>query len=180
MAESAFIGLAVHARSVVAGGLEGSSGEARSCSAPVRTAELVAWLQAQGESVAVTYDAGPTGYVLARLRGGADPLSRGCPVEDRDGPGERVKTDRCDALRLARLLRLGELTAVRVPTSADEAARDLMRAREDARADLMRARHGLRTPLLLRRGTPRIESTGSSSADFADSRSEWLCGYHGT
>jgi len=60
-----------------------------------------------------------------------------------------VKTDRRDAARLARLLRLGELTAVRVPSELEEAARDLVRAREDARADLMRARHRL-SKLLLR------------------------------
>ncbi len=68
------------------------------------------------------------------------------------GPAaERVKTDRRDAERLARLLRLGELTAVRVPSELEEAARDLIRLREDARADLMRARHRL-SKLLLRHG----------------------------
>ena len=66
-------------------------------------------------------------------------------------PGDRVKTDRRDAVRLARLLRLEELVAVRVPGLAEEAARDLVRAREDARGDLMRARHRL-SKLLLRRG----------------------------
>jgi transposase len=66
-------------------------------------------------------------------------------------PGDRVKTDRRDAERLARLLHIGELPVVRVPTQAEEAARDLVRAREDARADLMRARHRL-SKLLLRRG----------------------------
>ncbi len=66
-------------------------------------------------------------------------------------PGDRVKTDRRDAERLARLLRLGELVAVRVPEPHEEAARDLVRAREDARGDLMRARHRL-SKLLLRHG----------------------------
>ena len=63
-------------------------------------------------------------------------------------PGDRVKTDRRDAERLARLLHIGELPGVRVPTVAEEAARDLVRAREDARADLMRARHRLSKLLL--------------------------------
>jgi hypothetical protein len=62
-----------------------------------------------------------------------------------------LKTDRRDAERLARLLRLGELVAVRVPDPLEEAARDLVRAREDARGDLMRARHRL-SKLLLRHG----------------------------
>ena len=66
-------------------------------------------------------------------------------------PGDRVKTDRRDAERLARLLRLGELVAVRVAQPFEEAARDLVRAREDARGDLMRARHRL-SKLLLRYG----------------------------
>jgi transposase len=55
-------------------------------------------------------------------------------------PGDRHKNDRRDAERLARLLRRGELVAVRVPEAGEEAARDLVRAREDVRADLMRAR----------------------------------------
>jgi transposase len=62
-----------------------------------------------------------------------------------------VKTDAKDAVHLARLLRLGQVTAVTVPSVAQEAARDLVRAREDARGDLMRARHRL-SKLLLRQG----------------------------
>jgi transposase len=64
---------------------------------------------------------------------------------------DRVKTDRRDAERLARLLRLGEIAPVRVPGPEEEAARDLVRAREDTRGDLMRARHRL-SKLLLRHG----------------------------
>jgi transposase len=66
-------------------------------------------------------------------------------------PADRLKTDRRDAERLARLFRLGELVAVRVPEPHEEAARDLVRAREDARGELMRARHRL-SKLLLRHG----------------------------
>src|SRR6478752_7695508 len=57
--------------------------------------------------------------------------------------GDRVKTDARDAAHLARLRRLGEITAVRVPEREIEAVRDLVRARDDARADLMRVRHRL-------------------------------------
>jgi transposase len=152
MSESTFVGLDVHARSVVVGVLDGASGEVRSCNAPLATSELVVWLRAQGESVSVAYEAGPTGYVLARACAAARiPCLVAAPSKIAKAPGERVKTDRRDALRLAKLLRLGELTAVRVPTPAEEAARDLVRAREDARADLMRARHRL-SKLLLRQG----------------------------
>jgi len=66
--------------------------------------------------------------------------------------GDRVKTDAKDAQHLARLLRLDEITPVVVPTVAQEAARDLVRAREDVRGDLMRARHRT-SKLLLRQGT---------------------------
>jgi len=57
--------------------------------------------------------------------------------------GDRVRTDAKDALHLARLLRLGEITPVAVPSLEQEAARDLVRARQDSRGDLMRARHRL-------------------------------------
>ena len=127
MSESTFIGLDVHARSVWAGVLDGVTGEVRSCAAPVRTAELGA-CEAAGVPCLVA-----------------------APSRIARGPGERVKTDRRAALRLAKLLRLDELVAVRVPSLSEEAARDLVRAREDARSDLMRARHRL-SKLLLRRG----------------------------
>jgi transposase len=78
-----------------------------------------------------------------------------------------VKTDRRDAIRLARLLRMGELVAVRVPTVAEEAARDLVRAREDARGDLMRARHRL-SKLLLRHGLVWDRST------WTQAHEQWL------
>src|SRR5215211_2440104 len=79
-------------------------------------------------------------------------------------PRDRVKTDRRDAERLARLLHIGELPQVRVPTEAEEAARDLVRARADARADLMRARHRL-SKLLLRHGLVYEASAWSVAHD---------------
>jgi transposase len=152
MRESTFIGLDVHARSVWAGVLDGASGEVSSKAVPVRTEELVAWLLSQPQPLSVAYEAGPTGYGLARACAAAQiPCLVAAPSKIARAPGERVKTDRRDALRLAKLLRLGELTAVRVPSPAEEGARDLVRAREDARSDLMRARHRL-SKLLLRQG----------------------------
>jgi hypothetical protein len=76
--------------------------------------------------------------------------------------GDRVKTDRRDAERLAWLLHIGELPGVGVPTVAEEAARDLVRAREDARADLMRARHRL-SKLLVRQGWSWTARPGPSA-----------------
>ena len=113
---------------------------------------MVAWLETLPGPVRVAYEAGPTGYGLARACAQTGIVCTvAAPSKIPRAPGDRVKTDRRDAERLARLLRLGELVAVRVPDRAEEAARDLVRAREDARGDLMRARHRL-SKLLLRHG----------------------------
>jgi transposase len=95
----------------------------------------VAWLQTLPPPVRVTYEAGPTGYGLARAcasAGIACTVAAPSKIPRAWGEGDRVKTDRRDAERLARLLRLGELVAVRVPDPLEEAARGPVRAREDA------------------------------------------------
>jgi hypothetical protein len=98
------------------------------------------------------YEAGPTGYELARL---LHRMSVGCevigPTLIPTAPGDRVKTDSRDCRRLARLHRAGELVAIRIPTVAEEAVRDLCRARVDLVADRTRARHRL-SKFLLRHG----------------------------
>ena len=141
----------MHARSVVAGVIDAGSGEVRSLRVPPGPEATVAWLKTLPAPVRVVYEAGPTGYGLAR---GCAEAGISCVVAapSKIRPAaDRVKTDRRDAERLARLLRLGEITPVRVPGPEEEAARDLVRAREDARGDLMRARHRL-SKLLLRHG----------------------------
>jgi len=98
------------------------------------------------------YEAGPTGYELARLLGS---LGVRCEVIAPSlipaRPGDRVQTDRRDAARLAVLFRAGQLSGVRVPTVAEEAVRDLCRARADMVIDRTRARHRL-GKFLLRHG----------------------------
>ena len=151
MSEGSWVGLDVHARSVVAGVIDAGSGEVRSLRLPPGCDATVAWLQTLPAPVRVVYEAGPTGYRLAR---GCAEAGISCVVAapSKIRPAaDRVKTDRRDAERLARLLRLGEITPVRIPGPEEEAARDLVRAREDARGDLMRARHRL-SKLLLRHG----------------------------
>jgi transposase len=102
--------------------------------------------------VQVFYEAGPCGYALQRQvatsRVSCDVVA---PALIPRKPGERVKTNRRDARKLAELGRAGLLTAVQPPTPEDEAVRDLARARDDAREDLQRCRHRL-GKLLLRRG----------------------------
>ena len=151
MSEGSWVGLDVHARSVVAGVIDQGSGELWSLRLPPGNEATVAWLQTLPRPVRVVYEAGPTGYGLARACAGVG-ISCVVAAPSRIRPAaDRIKTDRRDAERLARLLRLGEIAAVRVPAPEEEAARDLVRAREDARGDLMRARHRL-SKLLLRHG----------------------------
>lgn len=152
MVEGSWVGLDVHARTTWAGVLDAASGELRVQAVSPRSEEAVAWLQGLPRPVRVAYEAGPTGYGLARACARAGiACTVAAPSKIPRPAGDRVKTDRRDAERLARLLRLGELVPVRVPDPGEEAARDLVRAREDARGDLMRARHRL-SKLLLRHG----------------------------
>lgn len=98
------------------------------------------------------YEAGPTGYELARtLRDAGMRCDVIAPSLIPTRSGDRVKTDRRDARRLAQLHRAGQLTAVRVPTAPEEAVRDLCRARADMVIDLTRAQHRL-GKFLLRHG----------------------------
>jgi len=98
------------------------------------------------------YEAGPTGYELARL---LHSMAVGCEVIAPSlipkAPGDKVKTDRRDCWRLARLYRAGELVAIRIPSVQEEAVRDLCRARADMVAYRTRARHRL-GKFLLRHG----------------------------
>jgi transposase len=123
-----------------------------------------------GNRVVFVYEAGPCGYQVHRQLTG---LGRKCvvvaPALTPVRPGDRVKTDRRDAEKLARLHRAGELTEIRVPTCAEEAARDLVRAREDALQDRLRARHRL-SKFLLRQGRAYHETKAWGVA-----HRKWLC-----
>ncbi|MDF2759761.1 MAG: Transposase family protein [Thermomicrobiales bacterium] len=102
--------------------------------------------------VHVCYEAGPCGYALQRQLATTRVTCQViAPALIPRIPGERIKTNRRDARKLAELFRAGLLTEVRPPTPEDEAVRDLCRARDDAREDLQRCRHRL-SKLLLRRG----------------------------
>ena len=153
--ERTTIGLDVHARSVRAAALDTSSGEVIEAKLPLGSAGVVRWVMGIAVDhgpVAAAYEAGPTGFGLARkLAAAGVAVTVAAPSKIIRPAGDRVKTDARDALLLARLLRMDELTAVRVPTEAEESARDLVRARDDVRTDLMAARHRL-SKLLLRHG----------------------------
>jgi transposase len=146
------VGLDVHARSVVAAAIDGKTGELVQARLTPSHEHVRSWLGDLPGPVAVAYEAGPTGFGLARsLTAAGIRCEVIAPSKLQRPSGDRVKTDAKDAVHLARLLRLDEYVAVSVPTVEQETARDLVRAREDARADLMRARHRL-SKLLLRQG----------------------------
>ncbi len=153
--ERTAIGLDVHARSVRASALDTSTGELMEARLPSDSDAVVGWvagIAAEHGPVAAAYEAGPTGFGLARrLTAAGIPVTVAAPSKIIRPAGDRVKTDARDAALLARLLRMDELVAVRVPTVPQEAARDLVRARDDARIELMAARHRL-SKLLLRHG----------------------------
>jgi transposase len=151
--ERTSVGLDVHARSVAAAAIDGVTGELSQARLTPSHDRILSWVAGLPGPVAVTYEAGPTGFGLCRVLTAAGircevaaPSKLQKPAGDR-----RIKTDARDAVHLARLLRLDEITAVAVPSLDQETARDLVRAREDCRADLMRARHRL-SKLLLRHG----------------------------
>jgi transposase len=150
--ERTSVGLDVHARSVVGCAVDELTGEIHRRRLTPDPNEILGWVRSLPAPARVAYEAGPTGFGLARFlcAQGVECLVA-APSKLQRPSGDRVKTDARDALHLARLLKLDEIVAVRVPGVAQEAARDLVRAREDARADLMRTRHRL-SKLLLRQG----------------------------
>lgn len=150
--ERTSVGLDVHARSVAAAAIDGGTGELRQAKLTPGYDDVRGWIQSLPGPVAVAYEAGPTGFGLYRALSAAGIRCEvAAPSKLQKPAGDRVKTDAKDAIHLARLLRLDEVTSVAVPTVEQESARDLVRAREDCRGDLMRARHRL-SKLLLRHG----------------------------
>ena len=150
--ERTSVGLDVHARSVAAAAIDGVTGELFQAKLTPSHEHIRSWVQGLPGPVAVTYEAGPTGFGLHRhLTAAGVRCLVAAPSKLQRPSGDRVKTDAKDAVHLARLLRLDEITAVSIPAADQEAARDLVRAREDCRGDLMRARHRL-SKLLLRHG----------------------------
>jgi transposase len=167
--ERTSVGLDVHARSVVGCAIDNDTGEIHRQRLSPDPAGILAWTRSLSAPVRAVYEAGPTGFGLARvLRAGGTPCLVAAPSKLQRPTGDRVKTDANDALHLARLLRLGEIVEVTVPSVEQEAARDLVRAREDTRGDLMRARHRL-SKLLLRQGI--IYSDGKA---WTNAHEAWL------
>jgi transposase len=150
--ERTFVGLDVHAWSVTGHALDAETGQVWQRKLTPDPAEVLAWVSRLPGRVQVGYEAGPTGYGLYRfLTDHGVSCVVGAPSKLQRPHGDRVKTDTRDAELLARLLKLEEFAEITVPSVEQEAARDLVRAREDVRGDLMRARHRL-SKMLLRQG----------------------------
>ena len=137
-----FVGLDVHARKTAAAAVQLGSGEVFRAQLSGSSSAAIEWLQTLPGPVRAVYEAGPTGFGLARAARVAGIEMMVCsPGAIPKQPGDHTKTDQRDALKLARLLAAGQLRPVVVPEPAFEALRDLVRCREDLRGDLMACRH---------------------------------------
>jgi transposase len=144
----------VHKESIVVAAVNGAGAVATRWETPntLKGKERLAKRLSEFGTVRCAYEAGPCGYDLRRfLETKGIPCDVIAPSLIPKKPGDRVKTDKKDAEKIARMHRMGELTAICVPTPAQEALRDLLRAREDANEDLVRRRHRLQK-FLLRQG----------------------------
>ncbi len=173
MAIEKFVGLDVHAATIAVAVAERDGGEVRvlgtipNQEASIR--KLVGKIGPVG-SWKACYEAGPTGYVLYwQLTKLGVPCVMVAPTLVPVKAGDRVKTDRRDAERLARGLRARDLTPVWVPDAAHEALRDLIRAREAAKQDQLRARHRL-GKFLLRHGRRAPEKMRA----WTDKHLDWI------
>jgi transposase len=176
MTKVRFVGLDVHAETIAVAVAE-PDGEVRTLGVIPNRVESVRRLIKQlgpAKQLRMCYEAGPTGYVLywqlTALEVHCDVVAPTLvPVK----AGDRVKTDRRDAVKLARSYRAGDLTPVWVPDATHEALRDLVRAREAAKKDQLRARHRL-GKFLLRTG--RRPSTAMKA--WTQRHLEWVKTVH--
>lgn len=163
-------GLDVHAGKTVAVMVDRESGELRTRRLSGRVSDVVEFCAGLPGATRVAYEAGPTGFTLARaLVDAGIECVVAAPGKIERPAQDRVKTDRRDAERLVRLLMVGGLRPVRVPGTEEEALRDLVRAREGVRGDLMRARHRL-SKLLLRHDV----TFDGPGANWSVRHREWL------
>ena len=165
-----WIGLDVHARSVQAALVDAETGELRCKRLGGGVEEVVRFLGAQRAPVRAVYEAGPTCFGLARAAAAAGiEVMLVAPSKTPRAAADRIKTDQRDAQLLVRLLMAGSLHAIQIPSVAQEAARDLVRAREALRQDLMRSRHRV-SKLLLRHGRVYPKDRGTWTVAHRD----WL------
>jgi transposase len=158
MKDTYYIGLDAHKNSIaIAYALGGSRAKSTfhgSCGGSLPATEkalrkIATKLEVKFKDLKVCYEAGPTGFVLARrlIKLGLDCVVM-APTKTTRKPNEKIKTDKRDAMKIAREFRNGDITEVRIPPSNDQAIRDVARARTDASDDLSRAKQRLKSFLL--------------------------------
>ena len=169
-----YVGLDVHKDSIAVAHADGYRSDAPHYVGCIGTRQadidkLIRRLYTKAPKLVFAYEAGPCGYVLHRyLTGKGIDCRVIAPSLIPKKPGDKVKTDRRDAVEIARLLRSGDLTSVYVPRIEDEAIRDLSRARDAARITLKAAKLRLKS-FLLRMG---LHYTGR--ADWTDAHRRYL------
>jgi transposase len=174
MFNTLFIGMDVHKESIAVAYVAQDHGAEVTYLGAIGTRQtdidqLVRKLQSKAKQLVFVYEAGPCGYWLYRY---LSKKGHACwvvaPSLIPKKAGDRVKTDRRDAIQLARLMRSGDLTPVYVPKLEDEAIRDLTRAREDAIEDLKAAKFRLKAFLL------RHDIRYTGRANWAPAHLRWL------
>lgn len=173
MFEHTFIGLDVHAATIVGHALNIDTGELVRANMPADPAIVLEWVRRFDPPVKAVYESGPTGYGLARfLRGAGIECVVAASSKLLRAPGDRVKTDRRDARVLAEMLAVGSVTEVRVPSPGQEALRDLSRLRSTTARDLAHARQQVNA-ILLRHGIRYPKDT-----KWTGEHSRWLHRQH--
>lgn len=125
--ERTSVGLDVHVRSVVAAAIDTQTAATKTARLAPSPAEVIGWVQGLPGACAVTYEAGGSGFGLARAFASAGIRCEvAAPSKIVRPAGDRVKTDAKDAMLLARLLRMDEISPARVPSVGEEAGRDLV------------------------------------------------------
>lgn len=169
-----YVGLDVHKDSISVAYAEADRSEPPDFVGPIGTCQrdidqVVRRLQSKAKCLVFAYEAGPCGYVLHRyLTGKGYECQVVAPSLIPKRPGDRVKTDRRDAVEIARLLRSGDLAPVYVPSVEDEAVRDLCRARDAARVTLKAAKLRLKSFLL------RLGLNYTGRANWTDAHRRYL------
>lgn len=173
MYEHTFIGLDVHAATIVAHAMNVDTGEVVRASMDADPAVVLDWIGRFAPPVKVVYESGPTGYGLARyLRAAGINCLVAASSKLLRAPGDRVKTDKRDARVLAEMLAVGQVTEVRVPSPNQEALRDVSRLRTGAARNLAHARQQVNA-ILLRHGVRYPKDT-----KWTQEHSTWLHRQH--